>query len=124
MKENGIISPEIFSNVIKKIKEADKKSHELSKALESYLCTSSYCYVDMHAELQETLIKLLYEVFKVSEKEDVIGWWLYEDVNKVYYYPDGFELKLETVDELYNYLVNHEEIDKEHGKKSDTTTLN
>jgi hypothetical protein len=40
-----------------------------------------------------------------EEGEDLVGWWLYEEVEKVIYEADGSETHLNTVDELYDYLV-------------------
>jgi DNA-directed RNA polymerase subunit N (RpoN/RPB10) len=35
---------------------------------------------------------------------DLVSWWLYEDVPKVIYEPDGSETNLENIDELFTYL--------------------
>ena len=38
---------------------------------------------------------------------DLVSWWLYEDVPKVIYEPDGSETNLENIDDLYSYVEGH-----------------
>lgn len=39
-----------------------------------------------------------------DEGEDLVSWWLYEDVDKIIYEPDGTEINIENIDDLYSYL--------------------
>lgn len=39
-----------------------------------------------------------------EEGEDLVYWWVYEDVDKIIYEPDGTETNLENIDDLYTYL--------------------
>lgn len=38
--------------------------------------------------------------------EDLISWWLYEDVEKLIFLPDGTIIDVETPDKLYDYIMN------------------
>ena len=38
--------------------------------------------------------------------EDLISWWLYEDVDKLIFLPDGTTIDVETSDKLYDYIMN------------------
>lgn len=39
-----------------------------------------------------------------EEGEDIVAWWMYEDVDKILYVEDGTEIDLEDINDLYNYL--------------------
>ena len=39
-----------------------------------------------------------------DEGEDLVSWWLYEDVEKILYEEDGTEINVENIDDLYSYI--------------------
>ena len=41
-----------------------------------------------------------------ADIEDLISWWLYEDVDKLIFLPDGTTIDVETSDKLYDYIMN------------------
>lgn len=43
---------------------------------------------------------------KSEEIKDLISWWLYEDVEKLIFLPDGTTIDVETPDKLYDYIMN------------------
>lgn len=50
------------------------------------------------------IINTINEEMDIDDK-DLISWWLYENVKKIIYLINGEEVKVETAEELYNYLV-------------------
>lgn len=98
------ITLELFKEVIDTIKKTDEKQQQLTKAIESTLCTNSYCFVNICSEVSYMLIKLLTECMNIADK-DLISWWLYEDVNKVIWLKDGTEFNVESVEDLYRYIT-------------------
>ena len=39
-----------------------------------------------------------------EDGEDLVSWWMYEDVDKILYVEDGTEINIEDIDDLYSYL--------------------
>jgi hypothetical protein len=68
--------------------------------------------VIMGDNLIDGIINILNEIF-CCENDNIIGWWLYEPVEKVIY--DGEygerEISVRTPEELYDYLVKFKGID-------------
>ena len=98
-----------FEHVIKVIKDHDCFNRKFSEFLEQNICTESYCMATTGRELQNALIDLLCDIFKIPKKVEHIGndieWWLYEDVEKKIYYQDGTEDDLTDIHDFYNYLI-------------------
>ena len=55
--------------------------------------------------LVQEIIAMIYENMKCNPCHGWIEWWLWEDVEKVVYYPNGTQTKVETLEELYEFLV-------------------
>lgn len=52
------------------------------------------------------IIDMINENMKINQDDDLIEWWLYEDVNKVIYDINGkIEKEVKTVEQLYDYIV-------------------
>jgi len=50
------------------------------------------------------LIKMISLNLEITD-EDLLFWWLYEDVEKVVYIDDGDKsIKVESLDELWDYI--------------------
>ena len=86
---------ELFEHVLLKLKSATSKSLklyelgiDLTEAIES----------DYH-----TIIDTLIGAHYGEEGEDIISWWLYEDVEKVLE-ENGKTVELHTIEQLYNYV--------------------
>jgi hypothetical protein len=66
------------------------------------------------------LVKLLEKIF--DDKGEYISWWLWESVEKEIYYEDGEVRKVNTVEKLYDFLIDNikeHETEKENGDKED-----
>jgi len=94
--EEIMISFNTFNNCINALTAAQKRESSLGAVLEGYSW-------NMTADLQEIMVALLIELF--HDKNDTVGWWLYEDVEKVITFSDGRKWSLETPKDLYEYLV-------------------
>jgi hypothetical protein len=66
--------------------------------------TDGYCVVTMGEYIIQDMITMIEEDLGYS---DILGWWLYEDVNKVIWDKDGTEYSVRTLDELYDYMVRY-----------------
>ena len=91
---------ERFKDFIHKIEAIDELIDKLSELnIETLDCKEMYYAGEIFSEW-------LKEDF--GEKgEDLVTWWLYEDVEKKIYEPDGKEINLENIDDLYSYLEAH-----------------
>jgi len=73
--------------------------------------TDGYSIVTVGDYIINEMIKMIAESFDSNDSiliDDYLGWWLYEDVDKVIYESDGSkEYSVRTLDELYNYLANN-----------------
>jgi hypothetical protein len=62
-----------------------------------------YAVVRIGDYLIQEMIKIISEWMEI-EDDDLLEWWLYEDVNKVIYIQDE-RISVKTLDELYDYIV-------------------
>ena len=97
-----MLSKEKFIQYLNSIKNLD---HEVDKwedflkidIFESPLFQRSFDLIDI-------VIKYLSD--NNTDIEDLISWWLYEDVDKLIFLPDGITIDVETPDKLYDYIMN------------------
>ncbi len=66
--------------------------------------TDGYCVPTIGNYLVEEIIDIISENLGANEENDWIGWWLYEDVEKVIYDGEN-EISVRTLEELYDFLV-------------------
>ena len=97
-----MLSKEKFIQYLNSIKNLD---HEVDKwedflkidIFKSPLFQRSFDLIDI-------VIKYLSD--NNTDIEDLISWWLYEDVDKLIFLPDGTTINVETSDKLYDYIMN------------------
>lgn len=63
--------------------------------------TDGYSIVTIGNYLVSEMINMIEEDL---DYRDILGWWLYEDVEKVIYDKDK-EISVRTLEELYDYLI-------------------
>lgn len=99
-----ILSKEEFVEIINNIKKQDKKDDDFSKAI-GIMCDGSPALFGVDNKITESLLSLLIKIFE--DKDDWISWWIYERVNDEYkaYYKNKKEIKLNTAEDLYNFLI-------------------
>jgi hypothetical protein len=84
-----------------KIKEHDEKVHALYT-----LGVDILEFSNTNSQLEKSIPTLLRK--EKDEQfgyiQDLVGWWLYEDVDKVIWI-DEFEIKVDKVEEFTDYLI-------------------
>ena len=84
---------ELCIDVLKRLKDEVAKRdliYEHGVDLINYENTYTACCLELLSEVSNIPI-------------DDIDWWLYEDVDKIYYLNDDKEISVDTAEELYNY---------------------
>jgi len=67
--------------------------------------TDGHSIVDFGNYLVSEIIDMINEKMQIEDK-DLIGWWLYEDVEKLIYDCDGNVIAdLKTASDLYDYIM-------------------
>lgn len=62
-----------------------------------------FSVVDIGNYLVNEILEMINESLEIKD-ENLLSWWLYEDVDKVIYYGDK-EISVRTLEELYNYII-------------------
>lgn len=89
---------EDFKDCIRKLEAIAELGNKLSDLkIETIECKELY-YAD------EIFFKWVKDEFGEAG-EDLVSWWLYEEVDKIVYEEDGTETNLEDIDALYTYLL-------------------
>ena len=89
---------EDFKDCIRKLEAIAELGNKLSDLkIETIECKELY-YAD------EIFFKWVKDEFGEAG-EDLVSWWLYEEVDKIVYEKDGTETNLEDIDALYTYLL-------------------
>ena len=89
---------EDFKDCIRKLEAIAELGNKLSDLkIETIECKELY-YAD------EIFFKWVKDEFGEAG-EDLVSWWLYEEVEKIVYEEDGTETNLEDIDALYTYLL-------------------
>lgn len=101
---DNIISREEFIKTIQLIQNFHSEQDTISTLMEKI--TDGYCVVSFGNYLIDKVIDLLNLNTGVKDK-DLISWWLYEEVDKIIWVCDE-EIKVETLDQLYNYIIKYE----------------
>ena len=96
-----MISKKVFKKIITNIKLQYERVVQFNDALDK-ICDGFPVFDSKNLYL-ESLLELLNLIFK--DKNDYIGWWLWEDVEKIVYYSNGDSVKLDSADDLYDFLI-------------------
>ena len=67
--------------------------------------TDGYNVVTIGDYLVDELLKIIEDDLGMDKDDELLIWWLYEDVDKVIYHGDK-EISVRTLEELYDYIVN------------------
>ena len=106
---NFILSKSDFCHCISLIREQEEADKKFSKALS--LVGDGHFIYGANNKVQKALFFVLQKIFR--DDVDYIGWWLYEDVEKIVYETiDGkqIEYNLETPEALYDFLLHNMKI--------------
>ena len=98
-----------FINLITKMQERDKKISKVADGLEELI--DGYACININSEVDAAIISLLETL--TGDTDEIISWWLYEDVEKnititnqssVNCTNEDVLVNIETIDDLYEYL--------------------
>lgn len=94
-----------FVQIIKDIQENDEAHNELTKVLGPFCDGAGFLFTG-DIKIYKNLLMLLRR--EMHDEGDLIGWWLYEDVEKVLYVEDR-EYEVKTAEQLYDFLLDNRE---------------
>ncbi len=97
------ITKEQFIKAISQIQNLHSQQDTLNKLIDKL--TDGFSVVDIGNYVVEELINMININLDLEDK-DLLGWWLYEDVEKIIYIDDK-PVKVETLDELWDYIQNY-----------------
>jgi hypothetical protein len=106
-KPTGKLDKETFIIIMNLIIEQDKMNNHIGKALE--IMSDSWVMLDMDKFTRKAIWKIM-EIFFNDYEIDNLQWWLYEDVEKIFYENDknGKCIKkypVKTLEQLYDYMI-------------------
>ena len=102
-----MVSQEGFIKTIRLIQNFHSEQDTLSALIDKL--TDGYAIVDFGDYLIDEIVDLLNLNMNIQDK-DLLYWWLYESVDKIIWIDDR-EIKVETLEELYDYIIKEESRD-------------
>lgn len=105
-----ILNKEYFCEVIRAIQKQEKEDESLEKVLKQFLVGNFFVTTGNHTKI--ILLNLLKEL--TNDKENFIGWYLYEDVkDRTVHINNEEKMVVNTPEDLYDLLIklNKEEIE-------------
>ena len=98
-----MLPKEKFTKRIKVMQDYFKEINSIQQIINKI--TDGYASVVIGEEVVCELIDSIVDDLELTnDGDDILRWWLYEDVDKVIYYKDK-EISVRTAEELYDYLV-------------------
>lgn len=98
-----MLSKEKFIEYLTAITKYNEEADKLSDFFEANLFESPL--FTKATNLTNIVISYLSDVNEYIE--DLINWWLYEDVDKLIFLSDGTTIDVKTPDKLYDYIINN-----------------
>ncbi len=96
-----MLSKELFVKRMSLIQNFHGEQETLSVLIEKLI--DGWAVITIGNYLVDTIIEMLNEALNIKD-ENLLFWWLYEDVDKVIYDGDK-EISVRTLEELYDYIV-------------------
>ena len=102
-----MMTKEQFVKRINLIQDFQKEQKVLGELIGKL--TDGYSLVEFGNNLIFGIIDSLSEDMKINIEDDLIGWWLYEDVDKFLYEGEDCETEIDvrTAEQLYDYMVKY-----------------
>ncbi len=97
-----MITKEIFIKRMQLIQNFHSEQETLNVLIDKL--TDGFPVVTIGEYLIREILNTLKEALGLNKDNDILDWWLYEDVEKVIYYQDE-EISVRTLDELYDYIA-------------------
>ena len=99
-----MITKQILKECIQLLQQQDEITRQLDDALSNF--NSSYTVLETDRYTRQAYSKLL-SLHIDADGIDLIGWWMYEDVNKIIYNHDKTETDLNNIDDLVQYIFDN-----------------
>jgi hypothetical protein len=93
---------EYIIETLTKIKEYDEKIHSIYR-----MGIDLLDFDNLIPQLEKSIPTLLRkeqdEYYRYIQ--DIVGWWLYDDVDKIIYVDDDVEINLDNIEDFVEYLI-------------------
>ena len=110
-KENKtmLISKEDFIELFSQLQKREEKMNKVADGIEQLI--DGYACININSDFDATVINLIMKL--TGDTEDVIFWWLYEDVEKqititteslINKTEEDVIVEIDTLEDLYEYL--------------------
>lgn len=99
-----MITKQILKECIQLLQQQDEITKRLDLALSDF--NSSYTVLETDKYTRQAFNKLL-SFYVDADGIDLIGWWMYDDVNKIIYNHDKTETDLTNIDDLVQYIIDN-----------------
>lgn len=99
---------DLFIKRMNTILDFEKEQKAISSLIDKI--TDGYPVVTFGGDLILELLSSINEAMNIRDN-DLLSWWLWENVDKIIYYTEKDnkqEIKVETLEELYDYILNWE----------------
>lgn len=95
------MNKETFIKCMQQIQNFHSQQETLSDVIEKL--SDGYCVFTMGNQLVDIILDLINKNLNIEDNL-LLGWWLYEDVDKIIY-DERRAISVKTLDELYNYII-------------------
>lgn len=104
-----LISKEDFINLLEELNKKREKYNKVADGLE--ILIDGYACINIDSDFDTAVLNLLAKL--TGDTEDVIGWWLYENVEKIITITtkssinkigEDVPIEINTIEDLYDYL--------------------
>jgi len=99
-----MITKQILKDCIQLLQQQDEITKRLDLALSDF--NSSFTVLETDKYTRQAFDKLL-SLYINTDGLDLIGWWMYENVNKIIYNSDKTETDLTDVDSFIEYMIDN-----------------
>jgi hypothetical protein len=99
-----MITKQILKDCIQLLQQQDEITKRLDLALSDF--NSSFTVLETDKYTRQAFDKLL-SLHINADGLDLIGWWMYENVNKIIYNSDKTETDLTDIDSFVEYMINN-----------------
>jgi hypothetical protein len=99
-----MITKQILKDCIQLLQQQDEITKRLDLALSDF--NSSFTVLETDKYTRQAFDKLL-SLYINTYGLDLIGWWMYENVNKIIYNSDKTETDLTDINDFVEYMIDN-----------------
>lgn len=108
-----MMTKEQFIKRMSLITNFHSQQNTVSKLIEKI--SDGFAVVNIGDCLVSEILDIIIEDLQIKDK-DLLGWWLYENVDKVIYYANK-QISVRTLEELYDYLISDKDLEDNENKE-------